>query len=145
MVRKCGIWKMRILELFEKIKDVLLSRVTGDTPVDVNELITDAVNKSNLDDDLKSLFVDLFTYVVDDIGIVSDLYDYISDLINKNVELVDTVEPDDHPLEYFNYYAGRIDSLKAIVEWLNIKLENEGLNEAIGDEDVGIIRAEDLK
>ena len=64
---------MRILELFEKIKDVLVCRVTGDTPVDVNELITDAVNESNLDDDLKSLFVDLFTYVVDDIGIVSNL------------------------------------------------------------------------
>lgn len=145
MVRKCGIWKMRILELFEKIKDVLVSRVTGDDPVDVNELITDAVNKSNLDDDLKSLFVDLFTYVVDDIGIVSNLYDYISDLINKNAELVDGVDPDDHPVEYFNYYAGRIDSLKTIVEWLNIKLENEDLNKAIGDEDVGIIKAEDLE
>ena len=34
---------------FEKIKDVLVSRVTGDSPVDVNELITDAVNESNLD------------------------------------------------------------------------------------------------
>lgn len=136
---------MRILELFEKIKDVLVSRVTGDDPVDVNELITDAVNESNLDDDLKSLFVDLFTYVVDDIGIVSNLYDYISDLINENVELVDGVDPDDHPVEYFNYYAGRIDSLKTIVEWLNIKLENEELNEAIGDEDVGIIKAEDIK
>lgn len=136
---------MRILELFEKIKDVLVSRVTGDDPVDVNELITDAVNKSNLDDDLKSLFVDLFTYVVDDIGIVSNLYDYISDLINENVKLVDDVEPDDHPVEYFNYYAGRIDSLKTIVEWLNIKLENEDLNKAIGDEDVGIIKAEDLE
>ena len=136
---------MRILELFEKIKDVLVSRVTGDVSVDVNELITDAVNESNLDDDLKSLFVDLFTYVVDDIGIVSNLYDYISDLINENVKLVDDVEPDDHPVEYFNYYAGRIDSLKTIVEWLNIKLENEDLNKAIGDEDVGIIRAEDLE
>lgn len=136
---------MRILELFEKIKDVLVSRVTGDSPVDVNELITDAVNESNLDDDLKSLFVDLFTYVVDDIGIVSNLYDYISDLINENVELVDGVDPDDHPVEYFNYYAGRIDSLKTIVEWLNIKLENEELNKAIGDEDVGIIKAEDLE
>lgn len=136
---------MRILELFEKIKDVLVSRVTGDDPVDVNELITDAVNKSNLDDDLKDLFVDLFTYAVDDIGIVSNLYDYISDLINENVKLVDDVEPDDHPVEYFNYYAGRIDSLKTIVEWLNIKLENEDLNKAIGDEDVGIIKAEDLE
>lgn len=136
---------MRILELFEKIKDVLVSRVTGDDPVDVNELITDAVNESNLDDDLKSLFVDLFTYAVDDIGIVSNLYDYISDLINENVKLVDDVEPDDHPVEYFNYYAGRIDSLKTIVEWLNIKLENEELNEAIGDEDVGIIKAEDFE
>lgn len=136
---------MRILELFEKIKDVLVSRVTGDSPVDVNELITDAVNESNLDDNLKSLFVDLFTYVVDDIGIVSNLYDYISDLINENVELVDGVDPDDHPVEYFNYYAGRIDSLKTIVEWLNIKLENEELNKAIGDEDVGIIKAEDLE
>lgn len=136
---------MRILELFEKIKDVLVSRVTGDVSVDVNELITDAVNESNLDDDLKSLFVDLFTYAVDDIGIVSNLYDYISDLINENVKLVDDVEPDDHPVEYFNYYAGRIDSLKTIVEWLNIKLENEDLNKAIGDEDVGIIKAEDLE
>lgn len=136
---------MRILELFEKIKDVLVSRVTGDVSVDVNELITDAVNESNLDDDLKDLFVDLFTYTVDDIGIVSNLYDYISDLINENVKLVDDVEPDDHPVEYFNYYAGRIDSLKTIVEWLNIKLENEDLNKAIGDEDVGIIKAEDLE
>ena len=58
---------------------------------------------------------------------------------------MDGVDPDDHPVEYFNYYAGRIDSLKTIVEWLNVKLENEDLNKAIGDEDVGIIKAEDLE
>lgn len=106
------------------------------------EYLQDCINNTNMPEGVKELVINSLDYLIDDASIVTELSDKLTIWNVDIVEHIDKIQDDRYPVEYLNFYSGKIDMIKTIALWLNKQLGNN--NEDLDLEEITIVKAEDV-